>query len=433
MAWAKLIRSGSNAELSNLFVSNAVTSSFFSGNGANITGVVSSSYALSASYAPSSPTVSASYAATASYVSTAIVNGGNTGAVVVGTNDATTLSFETNNITRQVFTGGASTGGALTHTDVTANTSTVETNVTRIVNSSGTPAAGFGQRQLLQLESTTTNAQDAVAMDAVWSTATHASRTADIVFNNVNNAASLAETLRIAGNGALTATNTTTTTTTAPDVLTIRINSTGTPTFNFGSSILFQGESSTTNNRDMVRLSSKWFYATDSGREAYLGISVGKSNALAEYFTFQRGSDSFGELVIGEISSANYATYFARGITAHTSEFTVTGTIKVVGQIAALKFALTDAATIAINWNNSNMQSVTLGGNRTFTFANPKSGSTYTLLIKQDATGTRTVTWPTVIWAGGSAPTLTVTANKTDIITIFYDGTSYYGSATLNY
>lgn len=46
MAWEKLIRSGSNAHL------NQVTASFFSGNGANVTGVVSSSYALSASWAP---------------------------------------------------------------------------------------------------------------------------------------------------------------------------------------------------------------------------------------------------------------------------------------------------------------------------------------------------------------------------------------------
>jgi hypothetical protein len=35
--------------------------------------------------------------------------------------------------------------------------------------------------------------------------------------------------------------------------------------------------------------------------------------------------------------------------------------------------------------------------------------------IKQDATGSRTVTWFSgITWAGGSAPTLTTTANKTD-------------------
>ena len=61
MAWEKLIRSGSNAHL------NQVTASFFSGSGASIFGIVSSSYAISASYAPPSDAVSASYATTASY------------------------------------------------------------------------------------------------------------------------------------------------------------------------------------------------------------------------------------------------------------------------------------------------------------------------------------------------------------------------------
>lgn len=64
MAWEKLIRSGSNAHL------NQVTASFFSGNGTNVTGVVSSSYALSASYAPPQVSVSASYALSASFATT---------------------------------------------------------------------------------------------------------------------------------------------------------------------------------------------------------------------------------------------------------------------------------------------------------------------------------------------------------------------------
>lgn len=51
MAWEKLIRSGSNAHL------NQVTASFFSGSGASIFGVVSSSYATTASYYQEQKTV----------------------------------------------------------------------------------------------------------------------------------------------------------------------------------------------------------------------------------------------------------------------------------------------------------------------------------------------------------------------------------------
>jgi len=55
--WKKVITSGSNAELSNLFVVNDITASgdisasAFIGDGSQLTGIVSSSYALTASYA----------------------------------------------------------------------------------------------------------------------------------------------------------------------------------------------------------------------------------------------------------------------------------------------------------------------------------------------------------------------------------------------
>ena len=103
------------------------------------------------------------------------------------------------------------------------------------------------------------------------------------------------------------------------------------------------------------------------------------------------------------------------------------------GQYFSVRFALTDGATIALDWNNGNVQSVTLGGNRTFTFANPKDGGRYVIILAQDATGSRTITWPTIKWQGGTAPTLTTTANKKDIITIVYDGTDYLGGSSLNY
>lgn len=63
--WKKIIVSGSNAHL------NQVTASFFSGDGSGINNVISSSYALTASYALNgggAPSVTASYALTASYL-----------------------------------------------------------------------------------------------------------------------------------------------------------------------------------------------------------------------------------------------------------------------------------------------------------------------------------------------------------------------------
>jgi|SRR5271165_2283676 len=94
---------------------------------------------------------------------------------------------------------------------------------------------------------------------------------------------------------------------------------------------------------------------------------------------------------------------------------------------------LADAPTIAVDWSKGNTQAVTLHGNRAFTFSNGQKGGKYLLILKQDATGSRTVAWPlSVRWPGGPPQTrgqpasiLTATANKTDYITLFYDGVTY--------
>lgn len=86
--------------------------------------------------------------------------------------------------------------------------------------------------------------------------------------------------------------------------------------------------------------------------------------------------------------------------------------------------------TKTIDWNAGNEHFCTLTGNVTFTFSNPVDGGRYVLLLATGA-GSFTATWPaSVLWPGGTAPTITVTASKLDLITFIYvSGTSkYYGS-----
>jgi hypothetical protein len=86
-----------------------------------------------------------------------------------------------------------------------------------------------------------------------------------------------------------------------------------------------------------------------------------------------------------------------------------------------------------IDLENGNVFEITLTGNCTFTFSNPPAtgkGGAFTLILKQDGTGSRTATWPAAVkWAGGTAPTLTTTASKTDILTFITRnaGTDWYG------
>ena len=87
-----------------------------------------------------------------------------------------------------------------------------------------------------------------------------------------------------------------------------------------------------------------------------------------------------------------------------------------------------------IDWTTGNKQKSTLTDNCTFTFTAPTGPCNILLRLVQDATGSRTVTWPaTVKWPGGTAPTLTTTANAIDIVTFYYDGTNYNGVANLDF
>lgn len=82
-----------------------------------------------------------------------------------------------------------------------------------------------------------------------------------------------------------------------------------------------------------------------------------------------------------------------------------------------------------IDLAGGSVQILTLTGNCTFTFPTATAGRGLTLLLKQDGTGSRTVTWPAAVkWPAGTAPTITATASKLDKYVFTADGTNWYGS-----
>ena len=64
------------------------------------------------------------------------------------------------------------------------------------------------------------------------------------------------------------------------------------------------------------------------------------------------------------------------------------------------------------------------------------AGQVLRLVVCQDSTGSRTVTWDSaVLWNGDSAPTLTTTANQCDLATFVATGATstlkIFGAAAL--
>jgi hypothetical protein len=90
----------------------------------------------------------------------------------------------------------------------------------------------------------------------------------------------------------------------------------------------------------------------------------------------------------------------------------------------------TTSGTVAPNVANGNVQSITLNGNLTLNaFTSPVAGQSITLIVNTNGTG-RTLT-SSMKFAGGTK-TLSTTST-TDIISIFYDGTTYWASLSTDF
>lgn len=69
-----------------------------------------------------------------------------------------------------------------------------------------------------------------------------------------------------------------------------------------------------------------------------------------------------------------------------------------------------------------------LTGDCTLTFPSGTAGRSFVLMITQDATGSRTVTWPSSVkWPSSIAPTITSTAGKMDKFGFTHDGSYWIG------
>ena len=88
---------------------------------------------------------------------------------------------------------------------------------------------------------------------------------------------------------------------------------------------------------------------------------------------------------------------------------------------------LTDASTVTWNSLTSPVAKVTLGGNRTIAAATGAVAGTFaSLLVIQDGTGSRTLTWNAAYeFAADTAPTLTTTANLGDLFVFRYNGAKW--------
>lgn len=133
------------------------------------------------------------------------------------------------------------------------------------------------------------------------------------------------------------------------------------------------------------------------------------------------GAPEFARLGVGAAADANSKLKIAGDYWSPTNDKGSSGT------------------SITINWRDGNTQLLTLTGNCTLTLSNPQDGGRYLIVLEQDGTGSRTVTWPSAVkWPAGAAPTLSTTAGKCDIVTLVWvagigASGNYIAAANLDY
>ena len=138
-----------------------------------------------------------------------------------------------------------------------------------------------------------------------------------------------------------------------------------------------------------------------------------KHSASAKLTTTSTGVDITGTCAATTLSGA---------LTASTGTFT--GEAVFQKEITETVFAITDASSVALDPINGMIQTWTLGANRTATDSLTTGQSM--LLIITASSSNYTLTWPTMKWSGGSAPTLGG-ANPT-AIELFKVGSQLYGA-----
>lgn len=140
-----------------------------------------------------------------------------------------------------------------------------------------------------------------------------------------------------------------------------------------------------------------------------------------------------GVSAVSGVSTVNGASGAITGIATITGTETLTNKTLTLPAVNGYTEGTTVAnSTTAYTFSlaSSTVFLITLTGNVTYTFPTAAAGKSFTLYQLQDATGSRTVTWPgTVKWPAATAPTITSTASKADKFTFTcFDGTNWVGS-----
>jgi hypothetical protein len=188
-----------------------------------------------------------------------------------------------------------------------------------------------------------------------------------------------------------------------------------------------------------------WVYSTGAGvvnamtaGENLTGLNASNvsSGTLSNARTTASSSNSASTIVARD-ASGNFAGNQITGVNVNaSSQVTAAGFMRGKFSDDVVALGNTGAAT-TINLAAGTVFTATLTDDCTFTFSNPNgtasTGSSFTLILTNDATPDRTRTWPVSVKFADGTQQFTNTATATDIWFFFTPdgGTTYYGSTPI--
>lgn len=198
--------------------------------------------------------------------------------------------------------------------------------------------------------------------------------------------------------------------------------------------------------------------AYDAGLEVFGGLSKTDGNFIVgdgSTWVVESGSTARTSLGLGTISTqdsndvtisggeitglTDLSSTLATITTASITTATITTANITSGRANTVVFATeydngNSGTSKTINFGNGQKQKITITGNCTFTFTAPPGPGNFLLKMVYGGSNYTGHTWPaTVKWGGAASPSFTPTSGNTDIVTFYFDGTNYYGVASLDF
>jgi hypothetical protein len=164
-----------------------------------------------------------------------------------------------------------------------------------------------------------------------------------------------------------------------------------------------------------------YYGASNTGGGTYFGRENSAGNAF--------GTTAYASVVWSE---GAYPLVFATNNVARVT-IDSAGSLNLSGSYTENVVAIGNSGTSkTIDLGNGTLQTVTMTGNCTFTMPTATAGKSFVLIVSSGAGGF-TGTFTSVKWPNNTAPTLTTTATRWDILTFVANGTSWYGNAAQAY